>query len=53
MTCRTCNGLGRRSLPNPAWTPKTPKEARGLTTGVHGRPLVVCEPCAGSGEAPA
>ena len=42
MECARCNGLGVLSHPNPAWTPKTPREAT-ETTGPHGRPLTPCE----------
>lgn len=47
MTCPTCNGTGRVSHPNPAWTPATPREATG-SMGVHGRPLRPCEACKGA-----
>lgn len=49
MTCPTCNGAGRISMPNPHWTPGTPREATGAT-GPHGRPLRTCEPCKGTGQ---
>lgn len=48
-TCKTCNGLGRVSLPNPNWTPETPREAT-PSTGCHGRPLRTCETCQGTGH---
>jgi len=48
-SCIPCNGAGVRSLPNPTWTPETPRQAT-ETTGPHGRPLTPCKDCDGSGE---
>ena len=48
MTCPACNGLGRISLPNPSWTPATPREAAGAMAA-HGRPTRACTACQGAG----
>jgi hypothetical protein len=42
--CPICAGSRTISLPNPAWTPDTPREAT-ATTGAHGRPLRPCPAC--------